>query len=355
MILTNERNMMVNNNRSFNHEHRHKGEDEEEGYVGIYLINCNRKEVNVNYSVRIMNAIGEVHYSLQFQDERGINLVCTIQPFCRYGVVTSKKYADVVNSSNKILLDDSLCIDVVIQVQQEQDEFYSSPNNHSQKMLHFLESRDEADLLFNVRGTEILAHSQIVKAIAPILASCGTVVNNTNRDDVNTAGDVSIGNVSEDMSTEAFEIFLKYIYLGWYPCAEDAKKHGKQLINAANKYELVDLKMSIENILVGECVMTKDNVSDYILFADSQSCPLLKEYAIAFFRLMSQELISSECSKQLRESSEMLHETLHSTSLLSVTEIRKELGKRKLDADGSKQVLQLRLEKAKHEELILLE
>jgi hypothetical protein len=69
------------------------------------------------------------------------------------------------------------------------------------------------------------------------------------------------------------------------------RRHGKELINAANKYELVDLKMSIKNVLVGECVLTQDNVSDYILFADAQSCPLLKEYATSLFKLWSRQLI----------------------------------------------------------------
>jgi hypothetical protein len=135
--------------------------------------------VNVNYSLSIINAMGEVYHSLQFQDEEGVSIVCTVQPFSRYGFVMSKKYADMVNPSNKVLIDDSLRVDVVIQMKQEQDKLYLPPNSHSQKMLNLLCLKDEADLLFNVRGTEVLAQSQIVKAVAPILASCGTVINKT--------------------------------------------------------------------------------------------------------------------------------------------------------------------------------
>jgi hypothetical protein len=54
-------------------------------------------------------------------------------------------------------------------------------------------------------------------------------------------------------------------------------KCGKELINAANKYELVGLKMVVENILVQECVITitKENLSVCIVFVDSKSFPLL--------------------------------------------------------------------------------
>jgi hypothetical protein len=222
-----ERNMMVTKERSLNRESSDTREGEEEGYVGLYLSNCNRKAVDVNYFLSIINAMGEVYYLLQFQDEEGVNIVCTVQPFSRYGFVMSKKYADMVNPSNKVLIDDSLRVDVVIQMKQEQDKLYLPPNSHSQKMLNLLCSKDEADLLFNVRGTEVLAHSQIVKAVALILASCGTVINKTDGGGLKTTGDVSvsIGKIAEDVSPEAFEIFLKYIYLGCYPCAADMAKN----------------------------------------------------------------------------------------------------------------------------------
>jgi hypothetical protein len=217
-----ERNMMVTKERSLNRESSDTREGEEEGYVGLYLSNCNRKAVDVNYFLSIINAMGEVYYLLQFQDEEGVNIVCTVQPFSRYGFVMSKKYADMVNPSNKVLIDDSLRVDVVIQM-----KLYLPPNSHSQKMLNLLCSKDEADLLFNVRGTEVLAHSQIVKAVALILASCGTVINKTDGGGLKTTGDVSvsIGKIAEDVSPEAFEIFLKYIYLGCYPCAADMAKN----------------------------------------------------------------------------------------------------------------------------------
>jgi hypothetical protein len=127
------------------------------------------------------------------------------------------------------------------------------------------------------------------------------------------------------------------------------------LIGAANKYELIRLKMAVENLLVQERIINKVNVSDYILFADAQSCALLKEYAISFLLLHSSEVLKSEHSKRLRESGEVLSEIVILLSgsgddkedPMTVNELRKELGKRKLDVDGSKEALVSRLNEAR--------
>ena len=102
--------------------------------------------------------------------------------------------------------------------------------------------------------------------------------------------------------------------------------------------------------------MTRENVADYILFADAQSCPLLKEYAITFFLVHYKEVLKSEHSKCLKDSGEMLSEIMLlmqpenvEGETMTVNELRKELGKRRLDVDGSKDALVSRLEEAKRQ------
>ena len=116
--------------------------------------------------------------------------------------------------------------------------------------------------------------------------------------------------------------------------------------------------MFVENSMVQKRILTKENVADYILFADAQSCPLLKEYAISFFLTHRKEVMKSEHSKCLRDSAELLSENiLHmndgkdNTDFdgMTVNELRKELRKRKLDEDGSKEALVSRLEEAKRQ------
>jgi hypothetical protein len=74
-----------------------------------------------------------------------------------------------------------------------------------------------------------------------------------------------------------------------------------------------------------------------------------------YFVLHHKEVHKSERSKILRESRELLSEIIilmgnggdRKDKSMSVAQLRNELGKRKLDVDGSKEALVLRLEEAK--------
>lgn len=68
--------------------------------------------------------------------------------------------------------------------------------------------------------------------------------------------------------------------------------------------------MAAEKVLVQERILNHKNVSKYLLFADAQTCPLLKEYAIQYFLLSSRDILRSEHSKCLRDSAEMLSEII---------------------------------------------
>jgi hypothetical protein len=96
--------------------------------------------------------------------------------------------------------------------------------------------------------------------------------------------------------------------------------------------------MAVENILVQECVITKKNVSEYILFADSKCCPLLKEYALSYFLLHYKELFESDDSQILRDYGKLLSELVTYSLMgsssdvgvgsMGVAQLRKEEGVR---------------------------
>ena len=73
---------------------------------------------------------------------------------------------------------------------------------------------------------------------------------------------------------------------------------------------LIDTSVDVEIFLVCEHIMERENVSDWILFADAQSFSLLKEYAISYFLLHSREILKSEHSKHLQECEEVLSEII---------------------------------------------
>ena len=78
-------------------------------------------------------------------------------------------------------------------------------------------------------------------------------------------------------------MILEYVYSGKLLCDDDIMDNGKELIDAVNRFELVELKLAIGRILVGELITDKTNVCDFIVFADAKSCALLKEHAMSYF------------------------------------------------------------------------
>ena len=179
----------------------------------------------------------------------------------------------------------------------------------------------------NVDGKIFHVHSFILEIYAPILADF-----------------CQHNNAFDGISSSVFQMILEYVYSGKRPSIAYVLAFGKELIDAANRFELVELKLAIERILVHDLIVDKTNVAEYIVFADAKSCPLLKEYAISFFLLHAKEILNSDNSKALRESGELLIEIMkimadqdEYESEMTVNELREELKKRKLDIDGSKE------------------
>lgn len=249
--------------------------------------------------------------------------------------------SQILDEDEGILKDDVLTIHVTIQVKDEIDQFYGPTTYINNKMLELLKSGVDSDITFKVEKKTFHAHSLIIKNNAPILGSffdgkCSVVIRDIKPD------------------VHVFKIVLGYVYSGCFPTRDEIDMYGEELIDAANKFKLTDMKLAVENDLVRECILDKTNVADYILFADAQSCALLKEYAISFLALHSKEILKSEHSKRLRESAELLAEIIVLTNeddgdAMTVTDLRKELGECGLDVDGSKEMLLSRLSDSKRQ------
>ena len=120
------------------------------------------------------------------------------------------------------------------------------------------------------------------------------------------------------------------------------------------------VKLAVETALVGNFRLDKENFAGWLLFAESKTCPLIKEAAIAFFVARSKDLLQSEGWEALSESPKLVAELIKEISnrmdtdtrfdgrgeSMSVIELRKKLGEEGLDLDGSKEILVSRLEES---------
>ena len=319
-----------------------KPRNKDSGWVGLYLLNRNTgMMLDTKFTLSVKDAEGRTTIEHNVDDKYFQHQ--------RYdGARELMKRKDILDTTKHILRDGALHVDVTIQVKAQyidvvikdehyEDKLFQPPSERSNKLLNLLTTGEMSDTSLHVGGKLFNLHSFILHVHAPLLANhCDGVIDN--------------------ISPEVFQLILEHVYCGRQPENEDIFKHGKELINASNRYELIELKMAVENVLVRERVMTKENVSDYIVFADAQSCALLKEYAISFFSTHYREVIKSEHSKCLRDSGQLLSEIMmpilsgnEDGDTMTVNELRKELCKRKLDVDGSKDALVARLEEAKRQ------
>jgi hypothetical protein len=313
-------------------------------YTALYLCLENKKYshiVHVKYQFYLRDKAGNVLWESEYMDH-------TMKPDQEYGpghFIPRDELLD--NKRNKLLTKDgTLKIWVSIQMKAPRSEFYRPPNPICKNMLALLESGEDADISFMVKGTIFKVHSVILRANAPfILNFCKKRTKTTQK-----------GNpiIIKETTPEVFKYMLKYIYGGELPSESKMVDSGKEIIALSNKFEVIDLKMAVENALVENCAVDRMNVADYILFADAMMCPLLKEYAFSVFVANANDILPFKEAKELRESPKLMEELLSASNdqyrsdehlgSKSISELRNLLAAKNMDVDGSKEVLVTRLE-----------
>ena len=98
------------------------------------------------------------------------------------------------------------------------------------------------------------------------------------------------------------------------------KSQTKEIIDAANRYRVVNLKLEAEAFFVGATTFSLENVMEQLLYADSMSCALLKEAAMDFIVENSAAVIDKISF------SDLLTPTLFRDVLSAVSRREKKLG-----------------------------
>lgn len=147
---------------------------------------------------------------------------------------------------------------------------------------------ESADVVFEVGGqhaaneakqkkiktskTEFYAHRPILMKVAPALA-----------DMIKMSHDVTPTRIAIcDVSSCIFNIVLRYMY--GHPIHESWGDiaRTKEILDAANRFEAISLKLTAEAKYVSSVTLTVENVMDELTYAESMHCALLKEKVVDF-------------------------------------------------------------------------
>ena len=167
----------------------------------------------------------------------------------------------------------------------------------------------------------------------------------------------------DDTKPDVFRHLLYYVY-GGEISGEEFKIHSKDLINAADKYGVTNLKLEAEVWYVHNAEITFDNVIDNLLYADAINCALLKETVMDFIVKNKKEVMErvsfqdvpgnvckdllaamSRCENERKDDSdsddddEDENEDSEDFDTMRIGELRKKVQEKGLEIDGSRDAL----------------
>jgi len=96
--------------------------------------------------------------------------------------------------------------------------------------------------------------------------------------------------IINDVKANVFRLLLYYVYGGEIR-EEDFVANSMDLIKAADKYGVVNLKLEAEVWYVHDTTITIDNVIDLLQYAGAMNCALLKEAVMDFIVVNKEEVI----------------------------------------------------------------
>jgi hypothetical protein len=131
--------------------------------------------------------------------------------------------------------------------------------------------------------------------------------------------------------------------------------HARDIIDAADKYRVINLKLEAESSFVVGATFTIENVVELLLYADSKNLALLKEAAMDYMMenrdevleklsftdvpgTLMRDLLAATARGEVRNNGPNVHVDNHYNAL-RISELRKMAHEKGLNVDGSREML----------------
>ena len=136
---------------------------------------------------------------------------------------------------------------------------------------------ESADIVFEVRSQQFNGDAKKKAKISPVSFPAHLLILCKSSsfylaDLCRSAGDKTTSPIQlSDVSPGIFRHLLFHLY-GGKVSDDDMKSHAKEIIDAADTYGVIDLKLAAEACLVEMTSFTMENLMDLLLYADSKNC-----------------------------------------------------------------------------------
>ncbi|KAL7544984.1 hypothetical protein ACHAWF_008358 [Thalassiosira exigua] len=199
----------------------------------------------------------------------------------------------------------------------------------------------------NVQAQKYYAHRAVLQACAPgLFELCEPFDKET---------PVPLSNVKPRI----FEVMLMYIY-GMSVSTLCWQNHSRELLDAADRYGVSDLKLEAEAWFVNSTPITADNVIDLLNYADAKNCALLKEKVMEYFVENRKEALKLVSFNGIPVSQSLFTDLLlamnagsgdsdedtdsEEIKVMRISSLRRKLWRMGLEVDGSREALIERIE-----------
>ena len=274
---------------------------------------------------------------------------------CDVGPSQADTYFAVRSELMKYLIDGTLIVEVHMRA-NESAQFVPG-NPILQYLLKDFNNDDTADVKLEVGGsiegrnkrqktvtTTFYAHHYILRLSAPALADMCEPRERPHHSKYSCC--VLIDNVEPDI----FKLLLRYCY-GGNIAKEDLQTNAQYIIDAADRFGVVNLKLEAEACYVDTMELTLDNLVEAVNYADSKNLALLKERCMEFLSSADKMEVAKKVSfadmpphlmKDLMVSlarSEAKTGKKGDLEMMCVSGLRKLAHEKGLDVDGSREML----------------
>lgn len=229
-------------------------------------------------------------------------------------------------------------------------------NSLVSKIQGMFNDEETSDVLFEVittepdeDGSKRVKTSTLFHAHRLILQVCAPMLEALFEPTYLLSSDGKLAATITDIKPAVFHHLLWYVYGGSVP-KEDLETHAKGIIEAADKYNIVNLKLEAEAAYVESTAITARNAIDNLLYADAKNCALLKEAVMDYLAANGQEAIRHRLFDNFP--SHLVNDLSVATTrkistgnkrdrfnMMRVSELRRKLHKKGLDVDGSREAM----------------
>jgi len=261
------------------------------GYLSVYLdhhANGGISEQNsaLKFEIKILDKLGVTKKAMQKTIPQR-QLVARINRGFNNFILLS----DILDESQNIIDEALGSLTIVVSMKDPPTAAFVPKNPFQDMMQNKFLDEESSDVCFEVSTVEanedntnrarslipFHAHRLILDICAPMLAEL--------------FGESAVVTVN-DIKPDVFHQLLWYVYGGTVP-ETPLKEYAKDIIDAADKYSIVNLKLEAEAAYVESTTITADNAMDNLLYADAKNLAVLKEAVMDFLAAHGGEVIGN--------------------------------------------------------------